>query len=54
MALDTTKPLEKLNTWLRMLIDVEGADLHIKTDSTIRARVRDEIVLLSNEKLLPL
>ena len=51
MALDTTKPLEKLNTWLRMLIDVEGADLHIKTDSTIRARVRDEIVLLSNEKL---
>jgi len=51
MALDTTNPLEKLNTWLRMLIDVEGADLHIKTDSTIRARVRDEIVLLSNEKL---
>ena len=51
MALDTTNPLEKLNSWLRMLIDVEGADLHIKTDSTIRARVRDEIVLLSNEKL---
>ncbi len=51
MSLDTIKPLEKLNTWLKMLIDVEGADLHIKTDSSIRARVRDEIVLLSNEKL---
>ncbi len=54
MSLDTTTTsLEKLNTWLRMLIDVEGADLHIKTDSTIRARVRDEIVLLSNETLNP-
>ena len=51
MSVNTIKPLEKLNTWLKMLIEVEGADLHIKTDSSIRARVRDEIVLLSNEKL---
>jgi len=51
MSLDTITPLEKLNIWLKMLIEVEGADLHIKTDSSIRARVRDEIVLLSNEQL---
>lgn len=49
MSLERTKAMERLNSWLRMLIDVEGADLHIKTGGTIRARVRDNIVLLSNE-----
>ena len=42
-------PMEKLNIWLNMLIEVEGADLHIKTNGYIHARVRDEIVLLSRE-----
>ena len=41
--------LEKLNTWLTILIEAEGADLHIKSNSKIRARVKDDIVLLSNE-----
>ena len=49
MALDTATAMEKLNSWLRMLIEVEGADLHIKTGGQIRARVRDNIELLSSE-----
>jgi len=40
---------ERLNTWLQMLIEVEGADLHIKSNSKIRARVKSDIVLLSTE-----
>lgn len=51
MSSNTKPALEQLNAWLQMLIEVEGADLHIKTNSSVRARVRDEIVLLSNEKL---
>ena len=42
---------EKLNSWLNMLVEADGADLHIKSDSQIRARVKSEIVLLSNEKI---
>ncbi len=44
-----TNALEKLNTWLTILIKADGADLHIKSNSKIRARVKDDIVLLSNE-----
>ena len=40
---------ERLNTWLDMLIEVEGADLHIKSNSNIRARVKSDIVTLSTE-----
>ena len=32
-----------------MLIEVEGADLHIKSNNSIRARVKSDIVLLSTE-----
>ena len=47
-----TQTLEqKLNTWLTLLIEAEGADLHIKSDSQIRARVKSDIVLLSKEKI---
>ncbi len=42
---------QKLNAWLHMLIDVGGADLHIKNNSAIRARVKSEIVLLSQEQI---
>jgi len=49
MSLKIIDPIEKLNTWLNMLIEVEGADLHIKTNAYVHARVRDEIVLLSSE-----
>jgi twitching motility protein PilT len=40
---------QHLQSMLNMLIEVEGADLHIKSNSQIRARVKSEIVLLSNE-----
>ncbi len=49
MALENATAMEKLNNWLSMLIEVEGADLHIKTDGQVRARVRDDIVALSTE-----
>jgi len=42
---------QKLNAWLTLLIEAEGADLHIKSDSQIRARVKSEIVLLSKERI---
>lgn len=42
---------ERLNSWLTMLIEAEGADLHIKSNSPIRARVKSDIVLLSQEKI---
>jgi twitching motility protein PilT len=44
-----TEAIEKLNNWLSMLIEVQGADLHIKSDSKIRARVQGDIVSLSTE-----
>ena len=49
MSLQDHHIMRKLDEWLHMLIEVEGADLHIKSNSTIHARVKSEIVLLSNE-----
>jgi twitching motility protein PilT len=40
---------KKLNMWLDTLISAEGSDLHIKSNSPLRARVKDDIVLLSKE-----
>lgn len=42
---------DKLDAWLQMLIEANGADLHIKSNSQIHARIKGDIVLLSNEKL---
>lgn len=42
---------QRLNSWLIMLIEAEGSDLHIKSNSPVRARVKSEIVLLSKEKI---
>ena len=42
---------ERLDAWLHMLIEADGADLHIKSNSQIHARIKSDIVLLSNEKL---
>jgi len=44
-----TNIIKKLNAWLIMLIDINGTDLHIKTNSAIRARVQGDILLLSQE-----
>jgi len=42
---------QRLNSWLTMLIEADGADLHLKTKGQIRARVKSEIVLLSKETI---
>ena len=42
---------QRLDSWLRMLIESDGADLHLKSNSPIHARVKSDIVLLSNEYL---
>lgn len=42
---------QRLDSWLYMLIEADGADLHLKSNSQIHARVKSDIVLLSNEKL---
>lgn len=47
MSLHAAK--DKLNMWLEMLISIEGADLHIKSNSPLHARLKSDIILLSNE-----
>jgi len=49
MSLIYQDVMEQLDIWLTMLIEAEGADLHIKSDSPIRARVKSDIVHLSKE-----
>jgi len=49
MSLENQDVMKQLDGWLRMLIEAEGADLHIKSDSAIHARVKSDIVLLSQE-----
>lgn len=49
MSFNNKSIRERLDDWLTMLIDVEGADLHLKSNSPIRARVKSDIVLLSKE-----
>jgi len=49
MSFDNKKITERLDAWLTMLIDVDGADLHLKSNSPIKARVKSDIVLLSKE-----
>ena len=49
MSLQNQNITKRLDAWLNMLIEVEGADLHIKSNSNIRARVKSDIVLLSTE-----
>jgi len=49
MSLFEQDVLKRLDVWLTMLIEAEGADLHIKSNSPIRARFKSDIVLLSQE-----
>ena len=49
MSLFDQDVMKRLDVWLTMLIEAGGADLHIKSDSPIRARFKSEIVLLSKE-----
>ena len=47
--LDNTVSISQLNAWLDLLIKRNGADLHIKSNSTIHARINNDIILLSDE-----
>jgi len=51
MSIRNESILERLNGWLEMLIESEGADLHIKSNGKIHARLKGAIVLLSNEEI---
>lgn len=44
-----TESIAKLNSWLNKLIEVGGADLHLKSNSPVHARVKSDIVILSHE-----
>ncbi len=49
MSLTYASETEELNRWLFMLINADGTDLHIKSNSNVRARIQEEIQLLSKE-----
>jgi twitching motility protein PilT len=40
---------ERLDRWLAMLLEANGSDLHLKSNGNIRARVKGDIILLSDE-----
>ncbi len=49
MSVEQQEVQKRLNSWLSMLIETGGADLHIKSNCPIRARFKNDIVLLSQE-----
>ena len=44
---------ERLDTWLARLLEAEGSDLHLKSNSNIRARIKGDILLLSDDIIDP-
>ena len=53
MSISNPNIQKRLNAWLTMLLEVNGSDLHLKSSSSIHARVKGDIVLLSKEILEP-
>ena len=51
MQIDGDNSIETLNTFLKRLIEKDGTDLHIKSDSVIRARIKGAISPLSLDTL---
>ena len=51
MSIRNGSIVERLNGWLEMLIETGGADLHIKSNGKIHARLKGAIALLSNEEI---
>jgi len=49
MPLEKQDLLNTLNQWLKLLIQQNGTDLHIKTNAPIKAKINGYIVLLSKE-----
>ncbi len=51
MQINGDNAAEILNTFLKKLVDKEGTDLHIKSDSVIRARIKGTMMPLSIQPL---
>jgi len=51
MQINGDNAIEILNTFLKKLIEKEGTDLHVKSNSVIRARLKGSVVPLSIEPL---
>jgi twitching motility protein PilT len=49
MSISEQHVKKRLDTWLAMLLEANGSDLHLKSNGNIRARVKGDIVLLSDE-----
>jgi len=47
----TFEMLKKIRVYLKRLIDIGGSDLHVKANSSVRARINGDIVPLSGEIL---
>ncbi len=51
MQINGDNAIEILNTFLKKLIEKDGTDLHVKSDSVIRARLKGTMIPLSIEPL---
>ncbi len=51
MQINGDNAIEILNTFLKKLIEKDGTDLHVKSDSVIRARLKGTVIPLSVEPL---
>ena len=47
-ALDKKTLIKLLDTWLALLIEKNGTDLHIKSKAPVKARIKGEIISLSD------
>lgn len=48
-ALDKHTLINQLNAWLTLLIEKDGIDLHIKSNAPVKARIKGDILLLSDD-----
>lgn len=48
-ALDKNTLINQLDTWLKVLIEKSGTDLHIKSNAAVKARIKGDIVLLTDD-----
>ncbi len=53
MNLENSHPMELLRGYLFELVVQEGSDLHIKSGANVRARIGGDIVMMSEEEILP-
>ena len=48
-ALDKNALIKQLDTWLTLLVEKNGTDLHIKSNGPVKARIKGDILLLSDD-----